>query len=216
MLYPANDIKYHLRPSGVKYNLMTRSLNLATIGIACLLSSNLIGQASHHDHEAVHQDIHLHGHVELRVALENTSLELYLESPSVNIVGFEHRATSAQQIQAAEDAKSILESPAEIFSFSDGNCSLSQSNINFSAILQATEHHQSGADGNKDEAHQVDHSEITASYKYNCQRGGELDVIGLKLVEHFPGIEKIKVIWLTDTEQGTVELTPKTSLIRIR
>ena len=195
---------------------MTRSLNLATIGIACLLSSNLIGQASHHDHEAVHQDIHLHGHVELRVALENTSLELYLESPSVNIVGFEHRATSAQQIQAAEDAKSILESPAEIFSFSDGNCSLSQSNINFSAILQATEHHQSGADGNKDEAHQVDHSEITASYKYNCQRGGELDVISLKLIEHFPGIEKIKVIWLTDTEQGTVELTPKTSLIRIR
>ena len=216
MLYPANDIKYHLRSSGVKYNLMTRSLNLATIGIACLLSSNLNGQASHHDHEAVHQDIHLHGHVELRVALENTSLELYLESPSVNIVGFEHRATSAQQIQAAEDAKSILESPAEIFSFSDGNCSLSQSNVSFAAILQAAENHQSGADGNKDEEHQVDHSEITASYKYNCQRGGELDVISLKLIEHFPGIEKIKVIWLTDTEQGTVELTPKTSLIRIR
>jgi hypothetical protein len=216
MLYPANDIKYHLRPSNAKYILMTRSLNLATLGIACLLSSNLNGQASHHDHGPVHQDTHLHGHVELRVALENTSLELYLESPSVNIVGFEHRATSAQQIQAAEDAKSILESPAEIFSFSDGNCSLSQSNVNFAAILKATENHQSGADGNKDTAHRVDHSEITASYKYNCQRGGELDVIRLKLVEHFPGIEKIKVIWLTDTEQGTVELTPKTSLIRIR
>lgn len=216
MLYPANDIMYHLRPSPLKYILMSLFLNLATLGISCLLSSNLNGQAAHHDHGPLHQDTHLHGHVELRVALENTSLELYLESPSVNIVGFEHRAASVQQIQAAEDAKSILESPAEIFSFSDGNCSLSQSNVNFAAILKATENHQSGADGNKDTAHQVDHSEITASYKYNCQRGGELDVIRLKLVEHFPGIEKIKVIWLTDTEQGTVELTPKTSLIRIR
>ena len=195
---------------------MSLFLNLATLGVSCLLSSNLNGQAAHHDHGPLHQDTHLHGHVELRVALENTSLELYLESPSVNIVGFEHRAASVQQIQAAEAAKSILESPAEIFSFSDGNCSLSQSNVNFAAILKATENHQSGADGNKDTAHQVDHSEITASYKYNCQRGGELDVIRLKLVEHFPGIEKIKVIWLTDTEQGTVELTPKTSLIRIR
>ena len=93
MLYPANDIMYHLGCSNAKYILMTRSLNLATLGIACLLSSNLNGQASHHDHGPVHQDTHLHGHVELRVALENTSLELYLESPSVNIVGFEHRAT---------------------------------------------------------------------------------------------------------------------------
>ena len=213
ILYLANDIMYHLMLSIVKYEFMTLFLNLTTLGIACLLSSDLNGEVSHHDHGPLPQDTHLHGHVELRLALENTSLELYLESPSVNIVGFEHRATSAQQIQTAEYAKSILELPTEIFSFSDGNCSLSQSNVDFSAILQTTESHKLG---DHHEAQEVDHSEITAGYKYNCQQGVELDIIRVELIEYFPGIEKIKVIWLTDTKQGTVELTPKSNLIRIR
>lgn len=191
-------------------------LNLAILGITCLLSSNVIGEGSHHDHEPLHQDTHLHGHVELRLALENTNLELYLESPSVNIVGFEYIATSDQHIQAARDAKSIFESPAEIFSLSDGNCSLSHSNVNFSAILQTTEKHQGSDHGDNHEAHQVDHSEITVGYKYHCRHGEELDVIKVKLIDHFPGIEKIKVIWLTETKQGTVELTPESNLIRIR
>jgi hypothetical protein len=194
---------------------MSLLLNLATFGVTCLLSSNVIGEGSHHDHdhEPLHQDTHLHGHAELRLALENSSLEVYLESPSANIVGFEHRATSDQQIQAAEAAKSILESPTEIFSFSDGNCSLSHSNVDFSAILQTAENHQGG---DHNDAHQVDHSEITVGYKYHCQQGGELDVIRVELVDHFPGIEKIKVIWLTETKQGTVELTPESNLIQIR
>ena len=58
--------------------------------------------------------------------------------------------------------------------------------------------------------------EITAEYKYTCKNETTLSAVEVKLTKVFPGIEKLKVYWLTDSMQGSIDLTGKSDLINIR
>lgn len=180
---------------------------LGAIGMLWSIALNLNAESSHHDHDAPQQDAHLHGYTELMIAIEGSTLEINFESPASTIVGFEYRATSSEQFQLIEEARGILESSTELFSFSGGNCSLSKANADFAALAMPDKEHQ---------AHVQSHSEITASYEYDCLQAQNLGAISVNLISHFPRIEKIRAMWLTDDKQGAVELTSKFNLIRIR
>jgi hypothetical protein len=205
--------------------------NIGALGVACLISLNLSAESSHHEHHHEHshdrevaqqtkQQAHLHGYAELTLALEGSALEISFESPAANIVGFEHKPTSNEQLQVIDSAQQILSTPAELFSLSAGNCSLTEMNTDFPAILND----QAFASGNSESAHnesahkaeQESHSEITASYKFHCPQGEKLNTIGVNLINRFPRIEKIKAMWLTATKQAAVELTAKSNLIQIK
>jgi hypothetical protein len=202
--------------------------NIGALGVISLLSFNLNAESSHLDHSHDHshdeaqqktnQEAHLHGYAELTLALEGSTLEISFKSPAANIVGFEHKRISNQQLQMIDRAKQILESPAELFIFSAGNCSLTQMNADFSELLNSetlneNEHHSSGR---HESAHKESHSEITASYNYHCPQGEKLDTIRANLINRFPKIDTIKAMWLTDHKQDAVELTPKSNLIKIK
>ena len=180
---------------------------LGAIGMLWSIALNLNAESSHHDHDAPQQDAHLHGYTELMIAIEGSTLEINFESPASTIVGFEHRATSSEQFQLIEEARGILESSTELFSFSGGDCSLSKANADFAALAMPDKEHQ---------AHDQSHSEITASYEYDCLQAQNLGAISVNLISRFPRIEKIRAMWLTDVKQGAVELTSKFNLIRIR
>ena len=90
---------------------MIRLQHIVTFGAACLISFNLNAQPSDHDHQ--HEqgsaaETHLHGHAELTLVTEENSLAINLESPAVNIVGFEHKATSDQQQKAERQADPLV------------------------------------------------------------------------------------------------------------
>jgi hypothetical protein len=180
---------------------------IGAVGVVCSIALNLNAESSHHDHDAPQQDAHLHGYTELMIAIEGSALEINFESPASSIVGFEHRATSSEQFQLIEEARGILESSTELFSFSGGVCSLSKANADFSSLAMLDTEHQ---------GHEQDHSEITASYEYACSQAQSLDAISVNLISRFPRIEKIRTIWLTETKQGAAELTQKSNLFRIR
>ncbi len=164
----------------------------------------------HHDHDLPQQDAHLHGYVELTLAIEGNQLEIQLTSPAINIVGFEHKATSKEQLQAIEQARQQLESPATLFSFSGSDCVSTLATAYFPA---SDEHH---ADHGDHESDKDNHSEITASYIYNCSEGKQINAVQVNLIQYFPTIEKIKVMWLSDLKQGASELTSESNLIQIR
>ena len=183
-----------------------------------LLSSMSIAENSsqhNHGHSDKHstseQQAHLHGSAELTLALEGNSLEINLESPATNIVGFEHKATSEQQIKAVEQAKSILESSPRLFSFSGSDCVLKQAKVDMSALIE-----QNGHGHHHDNEHNDSHREINANYLYQCSQGEKLDTVSVNLIALFPSFEKLNVMWLTDSQQGATELTAASNLIRIR
>jgi len=180
---------------------------LGALGMLWSIALNLSAETSHHYHDAPQQNAHLHGYTELMIAIEGSALEINFESPASSIVGFEHRATSSEQFQLIEEARGILESSTELFFLSGGDCSLSKANADFSALAMVDKGHQTD---------EQSHSEITASYEYVCSQAQSLDAINVNLISRFPGIEKIRTMWLTDDKQGAVELTSKFNLIRIR
>jgi len=180
--------------------------------IAALLFSSMLIAApqSRHSHSdkylAPEQEAHLHGTAQLTLALEGNSLEINLESPAANIVGFEHKATSEKHIKAVEKAKVHLESSA-LFLFSGCDCSLKQARVDMSSVSKQSSHDHRDHDS---------HSEIRANYSYNCSMGEKLETVSVNLISLFPQIETLKVMWITDSRQGATELTAKSNLIRMR
>ena len=177
------------------------------IGSAWLIASYVSAEPHEHGHHH-QQEAHLHGYAELTLALEGDLLEINLESPAANIVGFEHRARTQQQVEAVKKAKSVLEAPAELFFFSGTQCSVRKATADFSALSQQDEHEH----GYEEEKH----SEVAASYSFRCPQAAQLKSITVKLHDRFPGIETLKAMWVTDKGQGSKELTPDSNMIRIR
>ena len=67
---------------------------------------SLISHASDELSQA-HHGPHIHGLAEATIALEGKVLEIGLQSPASNIVGFEHKARTKEQIDKVQQAKNI-------------------------------------------------------------------------------------------------------------
>ena len=237
--------------------MLIRLFNSVFVMTLCvwLLSAPCVYAEKAHQHEVKdphisQQTTHLHGQAELMLGLEQGALQITFSSPAANLVGFEHSASTAEEINALKKAQAILQKAKDVFTFKGGNCQLVDVQVNISALLsdiQAEHHgHQerhggAHADGHKTstearnvadaephESHDAEpheshdagpsesHNEIFAEYGYQCENGDELNALAVHLAKLFPGIEKLKVYWLTETQQGTVDTTAQSNLVNIR
>jgi hypothetical protein len=185
--------------------------------IAALVFSPMLIAApqAHHNHSDKYpqpaQQAHLHGTAELTLALEGNALEISFQSPAANIVGFEHKATSKKHLKAVEQARVKMES-SDLFLFFGSDCRLKQAKVDMSSVIeQGSQYHHDHGDKDRDS-----HSEINANYSYECSKGEKLEALSVDLIPLFPAIGTLEVMWLTDSQQGAVELTAKSNIIRIR
>ena len=81
-----------------------------------LLPLAMAHAADAHDHEHDSLPPHEHGVGSLNVALDGQTLELDLDGPSMNLVGFEHVATTEADKAKVESARKQLENPLVLFS----------------------------------------------------------------------------------------------------
>ena len=175
-------------------------------------------------HSTAAHGAHLHGVAELTVAIEGQALEIALTSPAMDIAGFEHRAQSEAEIAAVKKAGAALQKPQQLFLLKGKRCELEQHAVDMTAILteQHTEHNHTDHDRSdhhhSDHGHtpraQQHHSEVSANYRYKCQKEGKLMGIEIKLAEQFPSLEKLRVQWLKESEQGATTLSARTHLLQ--
>lgn len=217
--------------------MMIKSFHVATLAVAFLLSVNIHAKSSDHKHDHGHdhdhdhgskgQEAHVHGLAELTLALEGNNLEISLDSPAANIVGFEHIARTDEQKQAVNKAKATLESAQQLFSFEGSSCKLQSAKADVSALMGHDKHNHKDKEkhqhkekhdhGHKDKHdHKDTHSEVSANYRFSCSQGAKLTTISIDMIKAFPGIETLKVMWLTDSKQGAVDLTAGTNQVRLR
>ena len=170
-------------------------------------------QASDHEHEHDHAEhgsleAHEHGAARLNVVLDGQALELELESPAMNLVGFEHAAESDADKAKVAAARSQLQDPQALFGLGAGDCSLSETELE-SPLFEDEEHeHEEHHAHDKDSEHS-EHSEIHAHYQLDCKKPGELKQLNLgELFKRFPATEKIQVQLIGPNGQQGVELTP--------
>lgn len=158
-----------------------------------------------HEHHDEHASLaaHEHGAAQLNVALEGQRLELALESPAMNLVGFEHAAkTDADKTKVAA-ARSQLEQPQALFGLAAGDCSVSTQE------LQSPLFTEDGHNDHHEYAKDSEHSDIHAHYSLDCQKPEKLKQLDLgELFKRFPATEKIQVQLIGPNGQQGLELTP--------
>ena len=176
-------------------------------------------------------DAHVHGLSELTIAMDAQLLEIQLISPAMNLVGFEHKASSKKDIAAVEQAESILRQHDSLFLVAGGGCKHLETSIDSDDLLETDNHHSDHSDhsdhakdSHKDEHHHdhkeheqgESHSEIVASYSFSCKDSSKLSAITVSLFEQFPGIENINAMWVMLSKQGSVMLSANKSTIEFK
>ena len=118
-----------------RLNVLTASLILAII----LPSS----QASE---QAIELGSHVHGLAELNIATEGKTLEIQLISPAMNLLGFEHKASSKEERAAVEHGESQLHNHEALFLLSNEQCVHTMTTVDVSDLIERTESSASDQD----------------------------------------------------------------------
>jgi len=174
-----------------------------------LLPLTMAHAADDHDHEHGSLGAHEHGVGTMNVALDGPTLELDLDGPSVNIVGFEHIATTDADKAKVDSARTQLENPLALFSLPKAaGCVVEAQDLD-SPLFEAAPEEAGAA---KTEHH---HSDIEAHYAFTCSNPEALKALDLtQFFKTFPGTHKIKVQMIGGSGQQGSELTPKAPTLK--
>lgn len=187
-----------------------------------------------HDHDQEHRQhgAHVHGIAALNLALEGQEVEIELDSPAANIVGFEHAPSSESDHAALDKAAALLKAGDRLFRFNeDAGCQMENADVS-SELLEEDhdehEEHEGHADkkssmhsheeekahDHEDEEHEHEgHADIEAAYHFECTEPSKLTQLTVELFEAFPDMEKIDVQYVIESKQGASELTATNHVI---
>ena len=200
--------------------------NILIVFVCLIVSFNFLAKA------AREKDSHEHGAANVMLAMEGEKLQLNFEVPSESLIGFEHLPKSQDQLQNFSKAISTLSEPSKLFSIpSKAECLLVGVNVSQSLFSGKDEHghdekdnhghdekgfwdslfgHDEKDDHGHDESEKSEiHSEFHSKYQWNCHHLDDLDSIGTQLMNIFPRIEEIRVSWISENGQGSIELESK-------
>ncbi|MFK9003641.1 DUF2796 domain-containing protein [Pseudomonas pergaminensis] len=172
-----------------------------------------------HDHEHGSLGAHEHGVGRLNAVLDGQALELELDSPAMNLVGFEHLATTPADKAKVAAARKQLENPVALFNLPKAaGCVISSQELNSPLFGDKPEaDHDDDDDDAKDGAHEHhhDHSEIHAHYQFTCATPTALSNLDLTQVfKTFPATQKIQVQLIGPSGQQGVEATAQAATLK--
>lgn len=174
-----------------------------------LLPMTFAHAAEHsHDHDHQHGEehgslgAHEHGVGRLDVALDGRTLELQFDSPAMNIVGFEHEATSDDDKAKVANARELLLKPNALFNIPDAaNCSATS--VKLSSPLFGDKQDEQG----KNDAGDHEHSEIHGRYAFTCDAPATLKKLDLSnIFNTFPHTRKLQVQLISPSGQSGAEV----------
>lgn len=161
-----------------------------------------------HDHDHAHGTLgaHEHGVAKLNAVLDGNTLELELDSPAMNLVGFEHAASSDTDKAKVAAMRQQLEQPLQLFGLpAAANCKEDQLELESPLFGDAP---KADDDGDEHE-HGHQHSDIGAHYQLTCANPDKLAQVDLApLFKTFPATQKINVQLIGPNGQKGLEATP--------
>jgi hypothetical protein len=173
-----------------------------------------------HDHEHGSLGAHEHGVGRLNAVLDGQTLELELDSPAMNLVGFEHPATSAADKAKVAAVRKQLENPLALFNLPKAaGCVASSQELNSPLFGDKPEADHDDDDDHdhdaKDGEHHHDHSEIHAHYQFTCATPTALSNLDLTQVfKTFPATQKIQVQLIGPSGQQGVDATATAATLK--
>lgn len=198
----------------MKRMMKTKLLAGLMAGLMITLSS-MAEDGHHREHGG-----HTHGLAQLNIALEGNTLVIELESPAVNIVGFEHKPRSSKEHEVLESAMASLHQPDLLFVMdSAANCQAGHIEIDSGfedgGVHEA--HHGHGQEHHTEDNHREDeeHSDIDAHYELSCANTDKLKMIDVRLFERFPAMHNIALQFIGERGQTSVQLDKDTPIFKV-
>jgi len=177
--------------------------NIFIVLVSLFVSFDILAQV------ARQKDSHEHGAAKLMMVMEGEKLQVEFEVPSESLIGFEHFPKSQSNRKNFNESIKILSDPSKLFSMPiNAECLLVGMNVSQSLFSNEEEH------GHDESEKSEIHSEFKSNYYWNCQHLDEIDSIGTELMSFFPRIEEIRVNWISNYGQGSLELESKDDRIK--
>ena len=159
---------------------------------------------AHDDHDHDTLGAHEHGVAKLNVVLDGNTLELGLDSPAMNLVGFEHVASTDADKAKVAAARQQLEQPLKLFGLAQAAGCTEENQELESPLFEAADKQAQG--------HQ--HADIEAHYQLTCANPDKLTRIDLApLFKTFPQTQKVNVQLIGPNGQKGVEATAAKAVV---
>ena len=157
-------------------------------------------------------DAHAHGEAEMNIVFEGQKLLVELESPSFNLVGFEHEPKTLAQHELVEKTIELLKDFKNVANISE-EASSNTLDIKVSTTMKGVEERP---DEHHEDEHQQSekeiHSEFFATYFLSCTRPENLKSIELELFSTFGLMEEVDVQMIFQGRQDFAELNSESKL----
>ncbi|MDX2155375.1 MAG: DUF2796 domain-containing protein [Hyphomicrobiaceae bacterium] len=163
-------------------------------------------------------EAHAHGQGRLGVAIDGSRVEIELEAPASDIVGFEHAPANAKQRKAIADAKAVLARADNVVRLSpEAGCKLISAKVEVIGAAAG----KPDAHGHKGHGHahadakpqangaatpaEAQHSEVHATYALDCQAPGNIRTLAFEYFKRFKAAAKLDVTVIGPKGQARVE-----------
>jgi hypothetical protein len=159
---------------------------------------------------------HSHGEGRLAIAIEGQRLQMELEVPASDILGFEHAPNTVAQTKALADAKSKLAQLKGLFLLTpEADCKLASADVDVLGAAagkdagHAHEHgKQAGAAESNDHDHEHgSHSEFKVVYEVACAAPAKLGTVAFDYFKSFAGAQRLDVTVIGPKGQSSYVVT---------
>ncbi len=184
-------------------------------------------------------DAHVHGAGTLNLVQEGNQVHIELEIPGMDIVGFEHQATSPSQKEAVKKAVTVLRQGNSLFQMNaEAKCKLDTAEVEVEMIGEEHEgkahhdhekegkahhdHEKEGKAHKEDESHkeekhaedeEASHSEFHAKYVFTCASPDNLKQLNTALFDQFEKSESLQARFVTSRKQSSQSLSRQTPVL---
>ncbi|MDZ4019762.1 DUF2796 domain-containing protein [Pseudomonas sichuanensis] len=166
-----------------------------------------------HDHDHGTLAAHEHGVAKLNVVLDGNTLELELDSPAMNLVGFEHAASTDADKAKVTAARQQLEQPLKLFGLAQAAGCKDEAQELESPLFGDAAHADDDGDAHEHE-HGHQHADVNAHYQFTCATPAKLAQLDLgPLFKTFPQTQKINVQLIGPNGQKGVEATAAKAVV---
>ena len=148
-------------------------------------------------------DKHEHGVGELNIAIDSNMIALEFMLPGADIVGFEYKAKSDEDLAKIENALLVLENYENLFALTkNSKCVLADLDYH----LSGEEHDEHANEEHEEHADEESHTEFYAKYSFKCDNIKQLDKVEFSYFKTFPNSSELEVQFVSDIGSNAFEV----------
>ncbi|QGX63523.1 DUF2796 domain-containing protein [Alteromonas mediterranea] len=162
---------------------------------------------------AVHAAPHTHGEGKLQILQAGSEWQFVLQLPVADVLGFEYTPTTAHEKKRYQNMQELFLLFDDIFTLSN-TCELLDTTLESPwEIAEGHDEHDEHDSEHKSDTHHNTHSDFRVAYLLSCQK--PLKRIEMTGFSHWPSLQHVETIWVTNKGQGAMEITPRKPTLSI-